>query len=155
MMSRKCLIMIRGLPGSGKSTLARDLIQRGVADCHCEADHYFYDQQGQYNWDPTVIMDAHDWCGNQVKMALGQGRRVIVSNTSLRLRDVRAYVEIAEHLGCLPLKIVTMHGEYGSVHGVPEETMEKMRLRFADDDAIQKRFGGDVELISLANLLTS
>lgn len=146
--------MIRGLPGSGKSTLARELIRAGVADCYYEADHYFYDAQGEYKWDVDLLMDAHDWCRAQVERALEQDLRVIVSNTSLRLRDIRSYVEIADELGCLPLRIITAREEYGSIHGVPEETIEKMRRGFADDGAIRERFGDDVELVSPNKLLT-
>lgn len=149
------LMLIRGLPGSGKSTLAQTLKDRGAIDAFHEADQYFYNSQGQYEWDPLYLLDAHDWCRTQVEQSLDQGLRVAVSNTTLRLRDIRAFVEIARDFDALPLQVITMRSEYGSIHGVPDETIERMRLGFADDAAILERFGDDVQLMTPDQVLTS
>lgn len=146
------LMLIRGVPGSGKSTLARELISQGVIDCHYEADQYFYNERGEYEWDVNHLMDAHDWCRYQAETALERGERVAVSNTSLRLRDIRSYLDLARDSGVLPLRIVTLRSEYGSIHGVPEETIEKMRRGFASDEDILARFGDDVRLLNIQDV---
>ena len=51
------LILIRGLPGSGKSTLAR-LLKNDFGAVHYEADQYFVNESGEYNWSATKIRDA-------------------------------------------------------------------------------------------------
>jgi len=33
----------------------------------------------------------------------------------------------------IPVEIITCTGNYGSVHGIPEETMVRMKLRFVED----------------------
>ena len=43
--------LCRGIPGSGKSTLAKVLVASGYAQLHFEADQFFTDKDGNYNWD--------------------------------------------------------------------------------------------------------
>ena len=56
------LYIVRGIPGSGKSTLAKTLGGK-----HYEADMFFIDGEGHYNFDFTKIKDAHQWCQGMVK----------------------------------------------------------------------------------------
>jgi len=49
------LTIIRGLPGSGKSTLAKKLVYSNPGSVHLEADMYFIDRVGVYNYDPAKI----------------------------------------------------------------------------------------------------
>ncbi len=51
------LYIVRGIPGSGKSTFAKTL-----GGQHYEADMFFIDENGVYNFDFTKIKDAHQWC---------------------------------------------------------------------------------------------
>ena len=152
MKQQAMLMLIRGMPGSGKSTLAQRLIRQGVIECHYEADQYFVNEQGQYEWDVNHLMDAHDWCRSQAEAALEAGQRVAVSNTSVRLRDIRSYVEMARDWSVLPLRVVTLRSQYGSIHGVPEETMERMRRGFAQDQDILERFGDEVRLLNIQDV---
>lgn len=124
------LIIIRGLPGSGKSTLARKIgetIQGNWA--HYEADMFFMDDEGNYNWDRNKIREAHEWCQKGVDHELEYGRTAIVSNTFTTKRELRPYFEIARKHGIIPT-VLLCQNDWGSVHNVPEETMNAMRLRF-------------------------
>jgi predicted ABC-type ATPase len=73
----KTLYIVRGLPGSGKSTFAQTL------ECPVfEADMFFVNSQGVYNFDFTRIKDAHAWCQEMVEDHMfNQHEKIAVSNT--------------------------------------------------------------------------
>ena len=73
-------VIVRGIPGSGKSTVARKLAT-GSNWQHFEADMYFYDKEGNYNFDINKLGAAHHWCERKVATALQDGWSVVVSNT--------------------------------------------------------------------------
>ena len=58
-MIPKILTLVRGLPGSGKSTFANWIWNEYAI---CEADKFFYDKEGNYNFDATKLSQAHKWC---------------------------------------------------------------------------------------------
>lgn len=132
----KRVILIRGLPGSGKSTLAKSIwigeLESGNVACWFEADQYFTAPDGTYNFDASKLRHAHAVCQDNFKRALeafnGVGT-VIVSNTFTTVDELRYYVDLAREHGIEP-QIVTAHGSFGSIHNVPEATMQKMRARF-------------------------
>lgn len=114
------LIIIRGIPGSGKSTLAKKLcaLLNGV---HYEAD-MFFEQPGEYAFDPTKLAEAHAWCYARVKESLDSGKLTIVANTFCQDAHMRPYMELADkHI------IIQLNTSYGSVHGVPAYAIERMR----------------------------
>lgn len=133
------LYIVRGLPGSGKSTLAVELIANGTATAHYEADMYFMYPDGEYVFDPSRIKRAHEWCLLSTLESLQEGEDVIVSNTFTTLKEIRPYFDMARDVGA-DVEIITCTGEYGSVHGVPEATLEKMKRRFVTDEEINKEF---------------
>ncbi|MCE2593210.1 ATP-binding protein [Motilimonas cestriensis] len=122
----KQLTLIRGLPGSGKSTLAKTL--DGV---HLEADQYFVNEQGNYHFQPQLLPDAHQWCLAQTREYLLAGQSVVVSNTFIEHWEMQAYVDLANTLN-IPLTIKVCHGKYKNIHGVPAETIKKMRQKWQD-----------------------
>lgn len=119
------LIIVRGLPGSGKTTFAAKL---GIP--HFEADMYF-SKDGQYAFNPSILGDAHDWCYDMTRMHLLTSD-VVVSNTFTRLRELNRYLSLKAYGECSDVVVYRCAGEYGSSHGVPEETMQKMKARFVD-----------------------
>ena len=56
----KKLFLVRGLPGSGKSTFAKALV--GSDFLVCEADKFFYDKEGNYNFDATKVTKIDNRC---------------------------------------------------------------------------------------------
>jgi predicted kinase len=129
-----CLILLRGLPGSGKSTFAKML-----SDCHYEADMYFTDSDGNYNFDPTKLKNAHQWCQEEVYNAMIDNHTsygldnsvIVVSNTFTQDWEMEKYYEMAKEFGYKVHSIV-MENRHGgvNVHNCPEEKLEQMEKRF-------------------------
>ncbi len=117
----KTLTLIRGLPGSGKSTLAKTFT--GV---HLEADMYFVDKAGDYQYNAEKIADAHQWCQKQTAYWLKKGKSVVVANTFVRQWEMSAYKKLAKKYGA-ELHVLVCREQYGNIHGVDDETIERMR----------------------------
>lgn len=117
------LVLIRGLPGSGKSTYAKR-----IGCYHVEADMY-HCKDGEYIFDSARARLAHNWCQKSALFAMEQGMDVAVSNTFTQKWEIQPYLDMAAKTGH-KVKIVRMTKEYRTVHGVPTETMQKMRERF-------------------------
>lgn len=75
------LYLVRGISGSGKSTYAHKLKEQGLVDSVLEADQYFVDSKGNYNFEPSKIKQAHSYCQSKTKELLSKGRSVAVANT--------------------------------------------------------------------------
>lgn len=145
------LTLIRGLPGSGKSTLARAMTttaQRNVKTwentLHFEADMFFDKDEKNYLFDATKLGEAHEWCLGEARKYLGYGCNVIVSNTFTTERELRPYLSLPFELHRdIPVNIIECHGTFGSVHGVPESSLAKMRARWwpTDREHIFKIYG--------------
>lgn len=129
------LIVFRGLPGAGKSTMARRMqrhyIDTGLTTALYEADMYFTDKDGNYKFDGTMLPYAHAWCRNRVLDALGNCDVVIVANTNLSLDEMSDWKLMADNLGAR-MEVFHLKTQYGSVHGVPAETLERMKSREVD-----------------------
>lgn len=122
------LILVRGLPGSGKSTYAREFAIKNNF-VHMEADLYFLDEHGVYRFDPSKLKEAHKWCQDRTSAILYRGHSVIVSNTFTQHWEMLPYQEMAKRYR-IPCEIIVMEGSYGSIHDIPEKTLERMRQRW-------------------------
>jgi predicted kinase len=126
----KELFLLRGLPGSGKSTLAKMLV--GDKDyCHKEADMYFIDENGVYQFDVTKLRDAHSWCQEEVEFLMKYEHKVVVSNTFTQEWEMTPYFELAEKYGYRVHSLI-VENRHGGVneHGVPEDKLGLMKKRF-------------------------
>lgn len=115
------LTLIRGLPGSGKSTLAKT-----IPAVHLEADMYFVNEQGEYQYRTEEIGDAHQWCQQQTDFWLQQGKSVVVSNTFVKQWEMSVYKKLARKHKA-KLNIIVCRELYGNIHGVDDEVIERMR----------------------------
>jgi predicted kinase len=124
----KNLILLRGLPGSGKSTLAKTF--QGAA--HFEADMYFVDDAGNYNFDRSKIRLAHEWCQRNVELAMSINEKdVVVSNTFTQEWEMEAYNEMAAENGYRVMSLIVENRHNGvNEHDCPVDTIEIMRNRF-------------------------
>ena len=121
----KVLIIIRGVPNSGKSSFAK-LLGRAI----CTADDWFI-HKGVYNWDVKYLHEAHDWCERKCWRFMKKDvSPIIIANTNVTERIMRPYISMAENFGYIIYFIVleNRHGNKNS-HGVPDETIEKMKKR--------------------------
>jgi predicted kinase len=126
-IDEKILYIVRGIPGSGKSTFAKQLTSNVF-----EADHYFIDNEGNYNFDPSKIKDAHKDCQDNVRYAMESSiTKIAVSNTSTQEWELQPYFELAEKYGYTVFSVVVENRHEGvNQHGVPEDKLELMRNRF-------------------------
>ena len=123
----KTLYIVRGLPGSGKSTFAQSL------DCPVfEADMFFVNSQGVYNFDFTKIKDAHSWCQEMVEDHMfNQDEKIAVSNTFTQEWEMKPYYDMAKTYGYKVFSVVVENRHGGeNVHGVPADKLEVMKNRF-------------------------
>jgi adenylate kinase family enzyme len=123
----KVLYIVRGVPGSGKTTLAKQLTANVF-----EADHYFYDNDGNYNFIPSEIKEAHKECQQFVGYAMESGiQKIAVSNTFTQEWEMEPYFELAKKHGFNVFTIIVENRHGGlNQHGVPEDKIEQMKNRF-------------------------
>lgn len=121
-------MLIRGLPGSGKSTVAK-LFDKAL---HFEADMYFLDADGNYQFDASKIKNAHNWCRDSVMDAMKEGHPiVVVSNTFTQEWEMNVYYLLAEELGYRVISMIVENRHDGkNIHGCPDDKIEQMRNRF-------------------------
>jgi hypothetical protein len=89
----------------------------------------YFIRDGNYEFNPSWLHAAHTWCLDSATAFLIKGIDVVVSNTFTTMKEMQPYIDLAQRFG-LELVIIEMRTQYGSIHGVPEATMEKMRNRW-------------------------
>lgn len=132
------LIIIRGVPGAGKSTKAKQIAESS-SEQHIilEADMYWYKERGFYDFDFEHIARAHRWCLDTTKILLRNGHNVIVANTFTTMKEMNQYISFACELD-IPIEVITLTTEFGSIHGVPDSVMDKMRNRIISNEVVLK-----------------
>lgn len=134
----KQLFLIRGLPGSGKTTFANFLMDFTLYDitvCMFAADDYFMDEHGNYNFDASKLGAAHKQCETLTEESMASPDDetvIIVHNTFTTEKELKPYLSLAKKYGfdVTTMIIENRHGNK-SVHGVPQEVMDKMKARFS------------------------
>ena len=120
------LIIVRGLPGAGKSTFAKAVFPELE---HVEADQYFM-KNGEYNFNKFKLHSAHSYCYNKVLGLLHEGKGVVVSNTFVTRSDIIDYLCIEDLVSDIQIYIFELHTNFGSIHNVPEDTINRMKHRW-------------------------
>jgi len=128
------LILLRGLPGSGKSTLAKIILQLRSTDEPevLSADDFFEDKEGDYNFDPTKLKEAHNYCQFRCSERMRQQKaKIVVANTFTQEWEMEEYFKMAERYN-YRVHTVIVENRHGSenVHEVPEEKLQQMQNRF-------------------------
>jgi len=128
------LILLRGLPGSGKTTLAKIILQLRSTDEPeiLSADDFFEDNEGDYNFDPTKLKEAHNYCQFRCSERMRQQKaRIVVANTFTQEWEMDEYFKMAERYN-YRVHTVIVENRHGNenVHGVPEDKLQQMKNRF-------------------------
>jgi len=128
------LILLRGLPGSGKTTLAKIILQLRSTDEPeiLSADDFFEDKEGEYNFDPTKLKEAHNYCQFRCSERMRQQKaRIVVANTFTQEWEMDEYFKMAERYN-YRVHTVIVENRHGNenVHGVPEDKLQQMKNRF-------------------------
>lgn len=127
----KVIFLTRGLPGSGKSTLAKLLV--GDKDyCHKETDMYFVDRDGNYEFNPSQLKDAHKWCQEEIEFLMKyEHTPLVVSNTFTQEWEMEPYNELATKYGYKVHSLIVENRHGGvNTHNVPEDKLNQMKNRF-------------------------
>ena len=128
----KKLYIVRGVSGAGKSEFALDLASGLSSSIIHAADDFFVDAEGDYNFDASLLGLAHHECRTAVEKSLvNDVTNVFVCNTFTQEWEMSAYVKMAERYGYRVVSLI-VENRHGSenMHGVPSETLQKMKDRF-------------------------
>lgn len=121
----KKLYIVRGVPGCGKTTFAATICENVAT-----ADDYFM-VDGEYKFDITKLHKAHKQCQDTAERFMTFGVDLAVANTSTTEKEMKAYYKMAEKYGYTVFSIIVENRHSGKdTHGVPAETLDKMRNRF-------------------------
>lgn len=136
---KKKLVVMRGLPGMAKSTIA-DFIRENIGSLSvvvCSADHFFTDKDGNYNWYPQGISQAHQECQENARKAMEIGiLTVIVDNTNVQRSEFSKYTRWAEEYGYGIVEITVGNLDVDKAvernsHNVPKKSIQRMAERLA------------------------
>lgn len=126
-MKTKTIIITRGTSSSGKTTLA-NLICQQVGNVVVSADDYYYDADGNYNFDASKLGKAHDHCKKMFMLFLNEPsvNTIVVSNTNTKESDWKFYEEEGKKAGAMIIFLVIekRHDNINS-HSVPEHVLER------------------------------
>jgi predicted kinase len=123
------LIIMQGASGSGKSTRAKELAQQYNAVVFGSDEFFIVD--GVYKFNPKMLGLYHKKNQERTKLALQEGKSVIVDNTNTQKWEAKPYVQAAVELG-VKVMFVRCDGQYKNIHGVPDEKVLQMRNRLEE-----------------------
>jgi predicted kinase len=121
------LTIIRGLPGSGKSTHAKSL------GCFFVETDMYYMRDGIYEWTQEKVTPSHHWCYNTIKSAMNSGIDIVVSNVYTKVSHFSGLIDMANTMG-YTVTVLRCMDDFGSIHIVPQVTLDRMKNRFQDYD---------------------
>ena len=123
------LIVLRSKSGSGKSTLAQYI--KGLnfsADIRvCEADSFFTDSQGNYNFNPALLGQAHAQCKAKFFEAMEDGVDIIISNTNTTRKERDFYLNTAKEKGYRVFSIILENLGTKDIHSLPPEVLARQK----------------------------
>lgn len=148
----KTLYIIRGLPGSGKSTLGKRLADSymdydpnhgGVKHYSYAADDWFTARDGNYNFVPQELPQAHEDCQARVLGAMLDGAEYIaVCNTFTQAWEAEPYVKLCKLHGYTPV-VIECQNQFGNIHDCPPEKIAEMADRWDSREDFMYQLGDD------------
>lgn len=127
----KTLFIVRGVPGTGISSIAEL-----IANEMYSADDLFYTiGDGQYEYDPKMISEAHEQCFKNVLSAMRRGvNRIAVHNTFAKKKDYWKYIKAARAAGYTPFILTCESSNIGSTRNIPKEKIKNIWNKFERHD---------------------
>jgi len=107
----QALYVLRGPSGSGKSAFAISLQFHSKRIKIVEADMYFTNDKGEYNFDPSQLGAAHKWCYEKAVGYLEKGYSVVVANVNYQLKHYQLYLKYAEERE-IPVFVALIEGDF-------------------------------------------
>ena len=125
MENQQVIILVRGISGSGKSTFAKQICNNVAS-----ADDYFM-KDGEYQFDPKKLKDAHSYCLQKTIDYLDLGESVAVANTFTEEWEMKPYFDLAARKGIMIFSVVVENRHGGkNIHGVPANVIARQSGRF-------------------------
>lgn len=131
----KSVYILRSISGAGKSKLANQLrlIAFGaeISSEICSADHYFYNEDGDYCFDANRLGEVHKLCKQKFLTALEDKiKLIIVDNTNCTESELNFYLESGREKGYTVFSlIVENRNNTKNIHNVPEPTLIKQEQK--------------------------
>lgn len=134
------LVIMRGLPGSGKTTRAIEIA--GEDGVRLSTDD-FYVENGQFNFDPDKLGEAHRWNRRRARKAFELGLSpVVIDNCNVEPWEAHGYLMVALRYG---YKVEVAYPDTPwmfdpaalaekTEHGVPQGIIENMMTKWVPAD---------------------
>ena len=127
----KTMYLLRGVSGCGKTTLAKEL-ESQLEDCVAvSADDFWYDENGNYNFNIKYLKLAHDYSKQEFTENVIKGKtNIIVHNTNTSEKEIFYYKDLAEEYDykVVSLVVENRHGN-SDLHSVPEDVLHNQEKR--------------------------
>ena len=131
MATRRGLLIILSSPsGAGKSTLAKYIQSLNFNNDTriVSADFYFTDPQGNYNFNPALLGQAHAQCKEKFFEAMKDGVDILVDNTNTARKDRNFYLNAAKEKGYRVFSIVVENvNNTKDSHLVPPDVLARQK----------------------------
>lgn len=128
------LILLRGVPGCGKTTLGEVILHTpsNLKPEILSADDFFYNEKGEYVFDPSKLKEAHNNCQFRCSERMRQEiNKIVVANTFTQEWEMTPYFEMAQRYNYRIHTIIVENRHGGeNIHGVTNDKVNQMKERF-------------------------